>query len=97
MRRHTRLRHTLAVIAAIVLVIAFVNLLSGGRNFVIAGVAAAIVILLILFEVRQYRPAVDRTTGTWTRTGESFVDPHSGERTDVYYNADTGQRDYRRS
>ena len=95
--KHTTLRHTLAVIAALVLVVAFVNLLSGGRNFVIAGIAAAIVIVLILFEVRSYRPRVARDRGTWHRTGERFVDPVSGQHTDVYFNPQTGERDYRRS
>ena len=94
--RHRHLPHALTIVAAIVLVIAFVNLLSGGRNFRMAGITAAIVIVLMLFEVQHYRPKISARDG-WQRTNERFLDPESGERTDVYFNPKTGERDYRRS
>lgn len=51
----------------------------------------------ILFERRGYRSGVSRTQGKWQPTGERFVDPTTGQRVDVYYNPETGERDYRAS
>jgi hypothetical protein len=51
----------------------------------------------ILFERRGYRSHVDRTHGKWQPTGERFVDPTSGREVEVFYNPETGERDYRES
>jgi membrane protein implicated in regulation of membrane protease activity len=51
----------------------------------------------ILFERRGYRSRVDRTHGKWQLTGERFVDPTSGREVEVFYNPETGERDYRES
>ena len=51
----------------------------------------------ILFERRGYRSRVDRTHGKWQPTGERFVDPTSGREVEVFYNPETGERDYRES
>ena len=93
---HRYLRHGLPIIAVLVLVVAFINLLSGGRNFPLAIVVTAVVVLLIVFEVRHYHPSVQRGHGRWQKTDETFIDPTSGERMRVYFNPETGQRDYRR-
>jgi Flp pilus assembly protein TadB len=93
--RPEHLRHAVAVVLAIILLVAFVNVVSGGRSLVMAGVIALFVILLIVFEVRSYRPKVDRKHGSWKKTSESFADPITGEHTDVFFNRETGERDYR--
>ncbi len=49
----------------------------------------------ILFERRGYRSQVDRTRGKWQPTGERFTDPATGQIVEVYYNPQTGERDYR--
>ena len=49
----------------------------------------------ILFERKGYCSHVSRTQGKWQSTGERFVDPTTGQRVDVYYNPETGERDYR--
>ncbi len=49
----------------------------------------------ILFERKGYRSRVSRTQGKWQSTGERFVDPTTGQRVDVFYNPETGERDYR--
>ena len=49
----------------------------------------------ILFERRGYRPKVSQTVGNWQRTGERFVDPTTKREVEVYYNPQTGERDYR--
>lgn len=49
----------------------------------------------ILFERRGYRSRVDRTRGQWQPTGERFMDPTTGRVVEVYFNQQTGERDYR--
>jgi hypothetical protein len=49
----------------------------------------------ILFERRGYHPKVSQTGGTWQKTGERFVDPTTKREVEVYYNPQTGERDYR--
>ena len=51
----------------------------------------------ILFERRGYRPRVSQTAGNWEKTGERFVDPTTKREIEVYYNPQTGERDYRES
>ena len=49
----------------------------------------------ILFERSGYRSQVNRTQGNWQSTGERFNDPTTGQVVEVYYNPQTGERDYR--
>jgi hypothetical protein len=49
----------------------------------------------ILFERSGYRSQVNRTQGKWQPTGERFNDPTTGQVVEVYYNPQTGERDYR--
>ncbi len=49
----------------------------------------------ILFERSGYRSQVNRMQGNWQHTGERFNDPTSGQVVEVYYNPQTGERDYR--
>ena len=51
----------------------------------------------ILFERSGYRSQVNRTQGNWQPTGERFNDPTTGQVMQVYYNPQTGERDYRES
>ena len=51
----------------------------------------------ILLERSNYRSKVDRTQGIWQPTGERFNDATTGHIVEVYYNPQTGQRDYRES
>ena len=51
----------------------------------------------ILFERSGYRSRVNRTRGKWQPTGERFNDPTTGRIVEVYYNPQTGERDYRDS
>jgi hypothetical protein len=67
---------------------AFVSLLW----FVPVGLA---MIVGALFERGRYKPAAAEQPGPgWAATDESFVDPASGERVTVYYQASTGERRY---
>jgi len=56
-----------------------------------------VIIGAILFERSGYRTNADRTRGKWQPTGERFNDPTSGQIVEVYYNPQTGERDYRES
>ena len=51
----------------------------------------------ILFERSSYRTKAATTQGNWQSTGERFNDPTSGKLIEVYYNPQTGERDYRES
>lgn len=49
----------------------------------------------ILFERTGYRLRISQTGGNWQKTGERFVDPTTKREVEVYYNPQTGERDYR--
>lgn len=49
----------------------------------------------ILFEQNAYRPRIHRSQPGWQPTGERFVDPTTHVLTEVWFNPDTGERDYR--
>jgi hypothetical protein len=51
----------------------------------------------IFLERSSYRSKADTTQGKWQSTGERFNDPTSGKLIEVYYNPQTGERDYRES
>ena len=81
--------------------------LIGALILLAAHVTTALVIYLaingliitggILFERSGYRSNVDRMQGKWRPTGERFNDPTTGQVVEVYYNPQTGERDYRES
>lgn len=81
--------------------------LIGAAILLVAHVTIALVIYLaingliivgaILFERSSYRSKAGRTQGNWQPTGERFNDPTSGQIVEVYYNPQTGERDYRES
>jgi len=81
--------------------------LIGALILLAAHVTTALVIYLaingliitggILFERSGYRSNVDRMQGKWQPTGERFNDPTTGQVVEVYYNPQTGERDYRES
>lgn len=58
-------------------------------------IEGGVLIIAVLFEPWRYLPAVNRHKGQWQTTGERFVDPGSGKLVEVFYNPDTGERDYR--
>ena len=81
--------------------------LIGAGILLVAHVTIALVIYLaingliitggILLERSSYRSKADTTQGNWQSTGERFNDPTSGKLIEVYYNPQTGERDYRES
>ena len=54
-----------------------------------------VLLAALLLERWRYTRPVNRSTGRWQFTGERFVEPTSGERLEVFYNPETGERDYR--
>jgi hypothetical protein len=83
-------------IAILYLVIAAILLVLGQGIWLVIWTVleAGILLAALLFERWRYRPPVDRSTGRWQPTGERIVDPATGRVTEVYYNPDTGERDY---
>lgn len=73
----------------------------------LAGAGASIILILVLglsglfvvggalVERSQYRPRIRASRGRWEATGERFIDPGTRQEIEVFYNPDTGQRDYR--
>jgi membrane protein implicated in regulation of membrane protease activity len=55
---------------------------------------ACVLLAALLFERWRYRPQIDRRKGNWRPTAERFVDPTTGRTVQVFYNPDTGERDY---
>jgi len=81
----------LCLIGAVVLLIAHVTI----ALVIYLAVNGLLIVGGILFERRGYRPKVSQTVGNWQKTGERFVDPTTKREVEVYYNSQTGERDYR--
>ena len=81
----------LCLIGAAVLLIAHVTIVL----VLYLAVNGLLIVGGILFERRGYRPRVSQTGGNWQKTGERFVDPTTKREVEVYYNPQTGERDYR--
>jgi hypothetical protein len=71
--------------------------IEGGNvgGWLAVAVAALIVVAALVLERPRYRRKPTGTTTGWRATGERFVDPVSGQDTVVYYNDETGEREYR--
>ncbi len=83
----------LCLIGAVILLVAHVTI-----AFVIyLAINGLIITGAILLERSSYRSKADTTQGKWQSTGERFNDPTSGKVIEVYYNPQTGERDYRES
>jgi ABC-type branched-subunit amino acid transport system substrate-binding protein len=90
------LRRALILAAIVFVALAAWQILGGTeQGWFAVGAYALVLLVLLAFERSRYRPKVDRSSGQWQPTGETFVDPATGEKTVVYYNARTGERDYR--
>jgi hypothetical protein len=89
------LRRVLLTLGALGLLAGFICLLWG--VYVVAFyllLEGCVLTLGIGLERWRYQTA-NRRRGPWQATGERFVDPTSGELVEVYYNPETGERDYR--
>lgn len=58
-------------------------------------VQCGVLLAALLLERWRYTRTANRGMGNWQATGERFVDPTSGRQVDVFYNPETGERDYR--
>ena len=83
----------LCIIGAAILLVAHVTI----ALVIYLAINGLIIVGGILFERSSYRSNADRTQGKWQPTGERFNDPTSGQIVEVYYNPQTGERDYRDS
>ncbi len=77
----------------------FGGLVAGIVNLQPAGIEMAIVGLVlaggVVFERWRYKPAVRGRPGArWRSTGERFFDPGTGKEIQVYFDPDTGDRNY---
>ena len=91
------LRRALLIVGGL-LILAAVALLTRPSWIGVAlyfGFYGVLVVGGILFERSAYRPRIQRERVGWQRTGERFKDPVSGALTEVWFNPETGERDYR--
>jgi hypothetical protein len=85
------------------LVLGIVGLVGAGICLLVKAYVAALYLFIeglaltlgILLERWRYVRHVNRNKGRWQSTDERFVDPASGKLMEVYYNPETGERDYR--
>lgn len=83
----------LCLVGAVVLFVLHVTLVL----VIYLAVNGLIIVGALLSERGGYRPNVSQTDGSWEKTGERFVDPTTKREVEVYYNPQTGERDYRES
>ena len=65
--------------------------LPGGAQALVFG---GLIVLGTAFERWRYRPNRARPGATWEATGERFLDPHTGESVQVFYDPRSGERRY---
>jgi len=89
------LRRVLLVLAAAVFALGLGLLLRGipapGWNLLVLG---AVFLLALVFERWRYRNQAGPQAGAWSRTGERFEDPESGQVMEVLFDPASGQRRY---
>ena len=90
------MRWFVIVLGAVALTVAVLLLITGQDVLTVLWllVNGCVLIGAVVFERWRYRPSIDRSKGRWQPTGERFVDPSTGRLVDVFYNPDTGERDY---
>ena len=86
----------IGVCAVLLAVAAFLFVTGHGASGLIALVfEAGFVLAAVLVERYRYNKPLDAAPGEgWEATGETFVDPGSGETVRVYFNPSTGKRAY---
>jgi hypothetical protein len=89
------LRAVILAICGLIVLSAFAEYAFGHVSGLLIGLQAVVVLALIAFERRRYRPVVKDAAAQWLPTGEKFEDPSSGKTVEVYENPHTGERDYR--
>jgi hypothetical protein len=56
--------------------------------------SGALLIIGLVFERWRYKNKAASRSGNWQPTGERFVDPESGQKVQVLYDAQSGERRY---
>lgn len=92
------LRTALLIVAALVAACGVIVIVLGGSAWpggAYLTFLGGLFLVAVLFERWRYTKNLVQRGGQWHPTGERFTDPTTGTLTEVYYNAQTGQRDYR--
>jgi hypothetical protein len=87
------LRTALLVFASLMTLLGTGGLIFGysGWTPVIWGV---VLFGCVIFERSRYKTLSATAGGNWQPTGEQFIDPESGQATEVLYDPETGERRY---
>jgi len=91
------LRTALLIFAALLSAAGAAGLLTGHAQAWPATIWGVILLLAVLFERWRYRKEPSIHQASWQTTGERFIDPESGEPTEVQYDPASGERRYVRS
>ncbi len=85
-----------------VILFALVLIVAGLISWIVAGAAAfpmvmwgVVLLAVMMLERWRYRRTATGSGEDWQATDERFVDPETGQLTQVMYNARTGDRSYR--
>jgi len=91
------LRISLLIFAALLSVGGAACLLNGHAQAWPGTIWGTVLLLAVLFERWRYRKQPSNHQASWQSTGERFIDPESGEPTEVQYDPASGERRYVRS
>ena len=91
------LRTSLLIFAALLSIGGAACLLTGHAQAWPGTIWGTVLLLAVLFERWRYRREASSHKRSWQSTGERFVDPESGELTEVQYDPGSGERRYVRS
>jgi hypothetical protein len=88
------LRQALIVFAVVLMLAGISGPFWNGPGFIVS-IWGLILLLAVLFERWRYRSKNAGVGSEWQATDERFIDPETGQLTQVMYNTKTGDRSYR--
>lgn len=89
------LRNALLIIGVACLALGGLCAIGGfGQEAVTFIMTGCILALGVAWERWRYKPRVTSPHPSWQATGERFIDPETGELTEVYFDAANGARHY---
>ncbi len=88
------LRTMLLIVALAVGAIGLATRLAGHQDATPFALWGCVIAAAVLLERWRYRSRSAVEGGDWQKTEERFVDPESGQATQVLYNPRTGERRY---
>jgi hypothetical protein len=89
------LRTAVLIFGCLVLALGAYLCSTGGAGGIQTLIGGAIILIGTLFERWRYNNKNASADGDWQPTGERFVDPETGKNVEVFYDPQSGERQYR--